>query len=547
MSSHRRTILAASAAVLSLVTVQSVYAEGFSGSVEGVVKSASGQALSGAYVKLFNPERRLTFMLVTQTQGRFSMNKLPPGNYTVQGVGNGFQSKPIPVALTGDQPATADISLTDKQTVVANGWVRTPGRVAGNELDNELAPPKLPDGPGKAIVEAKCNQCHFLHRLTEERWTRANWQQKITWMRERIHERGANDLTDQEQKIVVDYLATNFSDKAPRADANGRLSTTLLKGDAAKYIAVDFAGPNSDAAFHDIAIDSRGIAWANELNLYAVAKFDPKTFTFSEIRPPALGVKPGTLAHMGPPARAAGDTIWFADIGGNRRWLEFNTKTQAFTSVLVPDDFKGPISGNFMRADPNGKMVWTTASTRVVGLNTQTKQFVAYDIPTKNPGAYGMDVAGDGRVWFVEREANKIGRLDPKTGKIDEFPTPGKDIPRRMGTDWEGNLWVGFHETGKLVKVDQKTGKMTFYEPPTKGSGAYIAVPDARRKVIWLTEQTADKIARFDPKTETWTEFSLPIAESDARRIELDPSNPNRIWWSGDTSSHLGYIELLDQ
>jgi streptogramin lyase len=115
-----------------------------------------------------------------------------------------------------------------------------------------------------------------------------------------------------------------------------------------------------------------------------------------------------------------------------------------------------------------------------------------------------------------------------------------------MGADWEGNLWVGFHETGKLVKVDQKTGKMTFYDPPTKNSGMYLPVPDARRKVIWVTEQTADKIARFDPKTETWTEFSLPIAESDARRIELDPTNPNRIWWSGDTSSHLGYIELLD-
>jgi hypothetical protein len=40
---------------------------------------------------------------------------------------------------------------------------------------------------------------------------------------------------------------------------------------------------------------------------------------------------------------------------------------------------------------------------------------------------------------------------------------------------------------------------------------------------------------------------SLPIIESDARRIEIDPSNPNRIWWSGDTSSHLGYIEVLDQ
>lgn len=545
----RTGLLCSTALIASLaVSVHPVRAEGFAGSVQGVVKNASGQALSGAYVKLFNPERRLTFMAVTQAQGRYTVSNLPPGNYTLQGIGNGFQSKPTPVALTEAKPATADVSLTDKQgPVVANGWVRTPGRVAGNELDMELAPPKLPEGEGKAIVETKCTQCHYLHRLTQQRWTHKNWEQKIAWMRERIHERGVIDLTEQEQKTVVDYLAKNFSVDAPRADPNGRLSRTLLTGAGAKYIAVDFAGPNPDAAFHDVTVDSRGIAWINQLNVYALARFDPKTLTFSEVKPPALGTTPGTLAHMGPPALGAGDSIWMADIGGTRRWLEFDTKAQKFNSVLVPADFKGPISGNFMRADPNGKMVWSTAGDRVVGLNIETKQFTAYPIPTKNPGAYGMDVAGDGRVWFVEREANKIGRLDPKTGKIDEFPTPGKDIPRRMGTDWDGNLWVGFHETGKLVKVDQKTGKMTFYEPPTKGSGAYIARPDPRTKVIWLTEQTADKIARFDPKTETWTEFSLPIAESDARRIELDPSNPNRIWWSGDTSTHLGYIELIDQ
>ena len=548
MLSHGSRILAVIAAAVPLVSVQSVQAQDFAGSVQGVVKSASGQALPGAYVKLINAERRLTFMAVSQAQGHYTMNHLPPGNYTVQGIGNGFQSKPTTVALTADKPAMADVSLTDKQgDAIPNGWIRSPGRVAGNELDAELAPPVLPEGEGKAIVEAKCNQCHFLHRLTQERWTHANWEQKITWMRERIHERGANDLTDSEQKIVVDYLAKNFSNTTPKADPNGRLSRTLLKGDAAKYIAVDFEGPNTDAAFHDIAIDSQGTAYVNELNLYSMGKFDRKTFTFSEIRPPDLGTKPGTLAHMGPPALGANDTIWMADIGGTRRWLQFDTKTQRFSSYLVPSDFKGPISGNFMRADPNGKMVWSTAGTRVVGLNIETKEFSAYEIPTKNPGAYGTDVAGDGRVWFVEREANKIGRLDPASGKIDEFPTPGVDVPRRMGTDWDGNLWVGFHETGKLVKVDQKTGKFTFYEPPTKGSGAYIARPDARTKMIWLTEQTADKIARFDPATETWTEFSLPIIESDARRIELDPTNPNRIWWSGDTSSHLGYIELLNE
>lgn len=533
--------------------VHSVRAADFAGTVQGVVKSASGQALSGAYVKVFNPERRLTFMVVSQEQGRYTVNNLPPGHYTVQGIGNGFESKPAPVDLTGSRPATADVSLTEKQgPPIPNGWVRSPGRVAGNELDQELPPPDLPEGPGKRIVMQKCNQCHYLHRLTQMRWTHANWEKKIKWMRERVPERKAVDLTDEEERIVVDYLAKNFSNTTPKADANGRLSRTLLQGGAAKYIAMDYGLENPDAALHDITVDPRGVAWVNQLNVYALGKFDPKTYTYSEIRPPTGTKEVGILNHMGPPARGAGDSIWMAEIGTNRRWLQFDTRNAEFTSYPAPPDFKGPISGNTLRVDPNGKMVWSTAGNRVVGLNIQTRKFSAYDMPywvqtKKKAGGYGLDVAGDGAVWFVEREANRVGRLDPATGKIEEFPTPGMDIPRRMGADWNGDLWICYHETGKLVKIDHKTYKMTYYEPPTKKNGAYHAVADPVHKVIWMTEQTADKIARFNPQTETWTEFSLPIIESDARRIEIDPTNPNRIWWSGDTSSHLGYIEVFDQ
>jgi len=552
MLSHGSGILAAIAAGGLFVGIQSAQAADFSGSVQGVVKSASGEALAGAYVKLNNPERRLTFMVISQTQGHYTMNNLPPGNYTVQGIGNGFQSKLTSVTLT-DKPATADVSLTDKQgDALPNGWIRSPGRVAGNELDNELPPPNLPAGEGKAIVEARCGQCHFLHRLTQMRWTHENWTKKIAWMRERVHERpGAIDLTDQEEKTVVDYLAKNFSNTTPKPDPNGRLSRTLLQGAAAKYIAVDFEIPNTDAALHDITVDPRGVAWVNQLNQYKLGKFDPNTFEFTDVPLPPGPRKLGVLDHAGPPVRGVGDSIWMGEVGNNRRFLQFDTKYQEFTVFPTQAGFNGPITGNSIKVDPNGKMVWSTTRNRVVGLNIQTKQFVAYDMPHftatgKNPGGYGIDVAGDGGVWFAEREANKIARLDPATGKIDEYPTPGEDIPRRMGADWEGNIWVCFHETGKLVKIDHKTRQMTFYEPPTKNPGTYHAVADARTKVIWVTLQTSDKIARFDPKTETWTEFSLPIVESDARRIEIDPSNPNRVWWSGDTSSHLGYIEVVE-
>ena len=204
----------------------------------------------------------------------------------------------------------------------------------------------------------------------------------------------------------------------------------MLQGAAARYIAVDFAVPNPDSALHDITVDPRGVAWVNELNQYKLGRFDPKTYEFTQIDPPARAEESRrSQSHGSAGARRRG-----LDLDGRCRrqppLVAVRHQDQEFTAYPAPDDFKGPISGNTMRADPNGKMVWSTAGTRIVGLNIQTKQFVAYDIPhwvetKQNPGAYGLDVAGDGRVWFVEREANKIGRLDPATGKIDEFPTPG--------------------------------------------------------------------------------------------------------------------------
>jgi hypothetical protein len=39
----------------------------------------------------------------------------------------------------------------------------------------------------------------------------------------------------------------------------------------------------------------------------------------------------------------------------------------------------------------------------------------------------------------------------------------------------------------------------------------------------------------------------LPEAESDARRIEIDPANPNRIYWAGNIPGRMGFVEVLAQ
>ena len=60
MISQGSRVLILSAAGALAVSVHVSRAADFNGSVAGVVKTAAGQALPGAYVKVINPERRLT-------------------------------------------------------------------------------------------------------------------------------------------------------------------------------------------------------------------------------------------------------------------------------------------------------------------------------------------------------------------------------------------------------------------------------------------------------------------------------------------------------
>lgn len=490
-------------------------------------------------------------MVISQAQGRYSAKNLPLGKYVVQGIGAGFQSSPEPVDVAAGKPTKADLSLTFPQpATLANGWPGRPGKVGGVEIWIHEPQTPLVDGEGKEIVLEKCRQCHETERIVLLRFDRAKWESTVDRMREYIADLGMVEVSDEEEATIVNYLTKNYSGGPgmanARPDPNSRLPRTLLKGAAANYMAVDFELPRDpERDPHDLTVDPRGNAWIAERNGCCIAKFDPKTFTFTEIELPPGKVKSRISSAIG----QDGDRIWVQDVSHNRRWVSYDTKTGQFRVFPVPDSIKGSVGSNTVIADKSGK-IWAAGNTLVLGLDPATGKFVSYPIPywvktKKSAQGYGMAISGDGRVWFAERDPSRIGRLDPETGKIDEYEPPlPNSIPRRMGSDTQGNIWVGLHESGKLMKIDYETGKMTILDPPTDNSAPYDAVGDPHGRV-WFSEQAADKITRFDPKSGTFLEFSVANAESDLRRIELDPTNSNRVWWGGDTSNHIGYIEVL--
>src|SRR5947209_17909572 len=91
-------LVLAAMATAALLCTGSVRAADNRGVLQGVVKDASGAPVAGAFVKMKDAEKRLTIMVVTQEQGRYTAH-VPAGKYAVQGVGGNSQS-PFSAAKT---------------------------------------------------------------------------------------------------------------------------------------------------------------------------------------------------------------------------------------------------------------------------------------------------------------------------------------------------------------------------------------------------------------------------------------------------------------
>src|SRR5262249_59387371 len=254
--------------LMAMVSAGSVRGADTVGVLQGVVKDAAGAPVAGAFVKMKNAERRLTFMVISQAQGRYSAN-VPTGKYVVQGVGGEYQSAlSTQKDVSAGGSTTVDVALTDKRAArLPNAWPGRPPGQGGGEAA-ATAPLILPDGNGKQLVTGKCSVCHDAARIANGRYDRAHWLEIIDDMQD--YARGsdlARELTNEEVNVLLDYLLTNFSDADARArrvrqvDPNSRLPRTLMQGDATKYIAVEFELPNTNVEPHEITVDNQGNGW----------------------------------------------------------------------------------------------------------------------------------------------------------------------------------------------------------------------------------------------------------------------------------------------
>jgi len=210
-----------------------------------------------------------------------------------------------------------------------------------------------------------------------------------------------------------------------------------------------------------------------------------------------------------------------------------------------------------------------------------------YSLPREVSQPHDVIVDSDGMAWYGDFGQQYIGKLDPKTGKVTEYPVPElkPDQPRgglELQQDKDGNIWFGLQFQGGIAKFDKKSQKFQMFPLPKEldsdkaqvamvnpehlevdgkvwmkdagsarsivrvdlasgqfqafnpflnrpGHNAYGITTDSRNNLYFM-EVRSEYIGRVDAKTGEATAYRTPTRDSGPRRGHMD--SQDRLWFA---------------
>jgi len=195
------------------------------------------------------------------------------------------------------------------------------------------------------------------------------------------------------------------------------------------------------------------------------------------------------------------------------------------------------------RARPNGR------ATRVI--------YTEYDLPRETISPHDVIVDTDGIVWYSSFGEQNLGRLDPKTGKVTEFPIvehkPGFPTGGLgLRTDKDGNLWLGNMYQATIVKFDRKSETFKFWPLPRGQNidAAQVNMVSPQGSVVdgkvWAQNNGFAGVHRLDLASgmiETWEPFKNAPKGEVHNIYDVIPDSRNNVYFTDFRHHHIGRID----
>jgi streptogramin lyase len=182
--------------------------------------------------------------------------------------------------------------------------------------------------------------------------------------------------------------------------------------------------------------------------------------------------------------------------------------------------------------DANGN-IWFTCNVpnkyvTVAKIDAKTGKFTPFKVNAANglaAGAHGLTRDPNGILWFnVNPGKGGLGRLDPKTEKIEVFIPPQGMSPTGGATtvDFDGKGYIWSSSPAGALRFDPRTEKFdefksVTYKTPNGTGVTYGLAADKEGRGYWA-EMTLDIIGRGDPATGQASEIRLPPIKAELDR-----------------------------
>jgi len=191
----------------------------------------------------------------------------------------------------------------------------------------------------------------------------------------------------------------------------------------------------------------------------------------------------------------------------------------------------------------DGSFWYTGQMVNALGrVDPKTGAVKEYPLKTAHSGPHGLVEDKAGNIWYTGNTGALVGKLDPKSGQVTEYkmPDPEAKDPHTLIFDKSGILWFTVQNANRIGRLDPKTGEIKLLTPPTAKSRPYGMALDSKGNVF-VVQFGTNRVARVDPKTLEIKEYTLPDPASRPRRVAI--SGDDMVWYTDYSRGYLGRLD----
>jgi virginiamycin B lyase len=138
----------------------------------------------------------------------------------------------------------------------------------------------------------------------------------------------------------------------------------------------------------------------------------------------------------------------------------------------------------------------------IIGIDAATGGAKFWQVPTPRSSPRRGRMDAQDRFWFAEYTGDKIGMFDTRTEKFQEWPMPRKyTTPYAVSApDKNGYVYATSNMAERLMRLDPKTGEIVEYQMPTEFDSKKITYdPTTSRATLWMVNTRTARMMKVEP------------------------------------------------